>query len=72
MVYESCLFINSIECYIIINFILRVVDGELDLILDKLFGDCKFFDVLYFIFIKLYYELLLDFNYIRKSKKNIM
>lgn len=49
-----------------------MVDGELDLILDKLFGDCKFFDVLYFIFMKLYYELLLDFNYIRKSKKNIM
>lgn len=46
-----------------------MVDGELDLILDKLFGDCKFFDVLYFIFMKLYYELLLDFNYIRKSKK---
>lgn len=46
-----------------------MVDGELDFILDKLFGDCKFFDVLYFIFMKLYYELLLDFNYIRKSKK---
>lgn len=46
-----------------------MVDGELDLILDKLLGDCKFFDVLYFIFMKLYYELLLDFNYIRKSKK---
>lgn len=60
---------NSTECYTITNFTLRVVDGEPDFTLDKSLGDCKFSDALYFIFMKLYYELLLDSNHIRKRKK---